>query len=121
MATRDTFRVRTPFRMRSRLFFEHANGYKDETLTGTFTLTNKSAHHQRLDANGADRNVVLPAEETNRGDWYEIINTAAGAFNLVIQNDALVTVVTVNQNEKCKVICNGTAWTHMGVETIALT
>lgn len=96
------------------------------TLAGDHQLTAKSGNLQRLDPNGAHRNVDLPGPAQglvdSDGVCFLIVNAAAGAFNLVVRNPAGATVVTLNQNERALVVgTGGAAWTHMGVETIALT
>jgi hypothetical protein len=91
------------------------------TLTGADVLTVASAKFQKLDPGGASRNVDLPAEELSVGISYRVCNAADAAENLVIRNDAAATIVTLNQNEACWLACDGTTWTHFGVETIALT
>jgi hypothetical protein len=91
------------------------------TLSGTDTLTAASLLFQRLDPGGSSRDVNLPAEEVSVGRVFRILNMADAAENLVVKSDAPATIVTLNQNEACWVSCDGTTWTHMGVETIALT
>ena len=94
--------------------------YNSEVLAGTKTLTKGDASHQRFDPDGSHRDVNLPAEEGNAGGWFEILNWAGGAENLVVKDDGGATIATVSQNESCKFVCNGTAWLHMGITTIAL-
>jgi hypothetical protein len=96
-------------------------GVVNLTLAGTLTLTVNSAKFQRLDPDGVNRNVDLPAEALSEGLSFRILNTAGGAENLVVRDDAAATIVTLNQNKACWVACDGTTWYHMGVETIALT
>lgn len=96
------------------------------TLTGTHQLTAKSGNFQRLDPGGSARNVDLPGQAQGLPDsdgvYFLIMNAADAAENLVVRNPAGATVVTLNQNERAWVVgTGGAAWTHMGVETIALT
>lgn len=96
-------------------------GYRQVVLSADDTLVATSEAVQLLDANGANRNITLPALAVSRGLFYWIKNEAAGAFNLVVKDAAAATIVTLNQNEAALVVCNGTAWKHGGVLTIALT
>lgn len=101
-------------------------GYGSATLTGTTQLTAKSSQLLRLDPGGANRNVDLPGPDQgiadNEGLVFEILNTADAAESLTVRNPAGGTVVTISQNEKCRVVgTGGTSWTHMGIQTIALT
>lgn len=96
------------------------------TLAADRQLTAKSGNCQHLDPGGANRNVDLPGPEEglvdSDGVAFLILNAADAAENLVVRNPAGATVVTLNQNERALVVgTGGTAWTHMGVETIALT
>jgi hypothetical protein len=79
-----------------------------------------------FDPGGAARNVDLPGQAQGLPDsdgvYFLIMNAADAAENLVVRNPAGATVVTLNQNERAWVVgTGGAAWTHMGVETIALT
>jgi hypothetical protein len=97
------------------------DGVNVATLTGNVTLLGpSSAKFQKLNPGGSNRDVILPAEEISEGLSYRITNAAAGANNLIIKDDAAATIVTLNQNEATWVVCSGSAWVHMGVETIAL-
>lgn len=91
-----------------------------ETLAANKTLIGKDSRHQRLDPGGSARDVTLPAEATSKGLVFEILNTADAAENLVVKDDGASTIVTISQNEKATVVCDGTAWVHMGIITIAL-
>ena len=81
-----------------------------ETLAGTKTLTITDKRVQFLDPDGSHRNVDLPAEASSAGLMFIICNTAGGAENLVIRNDAASTVATISQNEMGMAICDGTTW-----------
>lgn len=95
-------------------------GAHSATLTGALTMGTAYPPILKLDANGASRNVTLEPEEESEGLSHWIVNAATGAFNLVILDDAAATIVTINQNEGALVYCDGTAWTLIHVQTIAL-
>ena len=90
------------------------------TLAANKTLTRADQNFQKLDPGGSARDVVLPAEASSSGTWYYILNAADAAENLVVKDDGGATIVTISQNEAAIVICNGNAWIHMGIITIAL-
>ena len=94
--------------------------YNSEVLAAGKTLTKGDAPHQRFDPDGSTRIIVLPAEAGNAGGWFEILNWAGGAETLTINDDGGSTIASLTQNESVKVVCNGTAWLHMGITTIAL-
>lgn len=94
--------------------------HNNETLTGAKTLSVSDPNHQRLDANGAGRDVNLPAEADSEGAWFEILNTATAANSLTVKDDGGSTIVTIAQNRKATVVCDGVSWRHMGIVTIAL-
>lgn len=97
------------------------NGLHTATLAGTLTLDESYGNRLRLDPDGSNRNVVLPAEATSNGMWFEILNTAGGSSeDLVVKDDGGNTIVTISQNEKATVECDGTTWYHMGITSIAL-
>jgi hypothetical protein len=97
------------------------NGVEIVTLTGNVVLDASYGNYLQFDPGGSARDVTLPAEETSNGMWYEILNTADAAENLVVKDDAGSTVVTISQNEKAKVVCDaGGTWSHMGIVSIAL-
>lgn len=97
-----------------------ADSIGDITATGDLTLTAQYRRYLRIDPGGAARNVDLPAEATSNGLSFEILNTADAAEALTVRDDAGATVVTIAQNEKATVHCDGTSWYHMGISTIAL-
>ena len=100
---------------------EMGAGYYSATLTGATVLTMAYQNRLKLNPGGAGRTVTLPAEEGNAGAWFEILNTADDAEDLTVENDAASTIVTISQNEKAIVVCDGSEWAHMGIQTIALT
>ena len=77
-----------------------------QTLGGTFAVPPGAPHMLVLDANGAARNVTLPANP-RKGDYFYIFNPAAGAFALTIQDSsgaALSPAVTVAQGKAIWVV-----------------
>lgn len=92
-----------------------------EILAAAETLLATCAELQKLDANGAHRDVTLPPEPSCKGKRILIHNTASAAFNLVVKDDSPATIVTLNQNEGAWLFCDGVAWKHGGVMTLALT
>ncbi len=90
------------------------------TLAGTLTLTNQYRDVLRLDPDGSNRDVVLPAEAESTGRYFRFINFAGGAENLVVKDDGGNTICTINQNEQGEVWCDGTAWKLLCITTIAL-
>jgi hypothetical protein len=79
------------------------------TLGAALTVDADSPQVLFLDPGGAGRNVDLPAEETSKGLFFIIVNTADAAEALTIRNDAAGTVGSVTQNEAAFCICNRTA------------
>lgn len=90
------------------------------TLAANMTLTAQYRRYLKLDPGGSARDVNLPAEATSNGLSFEIANAADAAENLVVKDDGGSTIVTIGQNEKASVHCDGSAWYHMGIITIAL-
>jgi len=91
-------------------------GHNVQSVTGTLTLTIRSAPYQRLSPTAA-RNVDLPAEESSDGLMFHISNVG-GAFTLTVRNDAAATIDTVPQNRSVVFVCDGTTWISMGETTI---
>jgi|TARA_R110001583_G_scaffold21350_7_gene81126 hypothetical protein len=90
-------------------------GHNVETLAGAKTLTPQDAQFQLLDPDGSHRNVDLPAEEASQGLFFFIKNTAGGAENLVVRDDAAGTKETLAQGKWSIFMCDGTIWHSMGV------
>jgi hypothetical protein len=97
-----------------------SGGHNVETLSDDKVLTSGDARMQKLDPGGADRDVDLPAEAISDGIAYHITNAADADEDLVVKDDGGSTIVTIPQNRAAWVVCNGTAWVHMGIQTIAL-
>ena len=84
-------------------------GYVSVTLAAARVLTNASVRHQRLNPDGSNRNIDLPAEETNKGRDFYIANTGTSGA-LVVRDDAGSTISTVYTGEAGLFSCNGTNW-----------
>lgn len=83
-----------------------------ETLAANKTFTQAEVddnHFFAFDPAGA-RNLVLPAEADNAGNFLFIANTANAAEVITIQDDTPATVCTPTQNECAIVWCDGTSW-----------
>lgn len=94
-------------------------GYEDQTLSGNLTLTVGNATLQRVSPDQA-RDVILPAEDSAGGKWFRILNIAGSAIDLTVKDDSGATIATIAHNEAANFFCNGTAWKHAGIESIAL-
>lgn len=81
-----------------------------KVLAGDVTLTKDSPTLQFLDANGAARNVDLPAFADSRGLMFIIHNTAAGIFSLTVRAPGPATVVVVAQDKGALVYSDGVSW-----------
>jgi hypothetical protein len=97
-----------------RRYTERIGATRDITLTGALVLTERDVLDSEvlnLDANGAARNVDLPAtSQTLRGQQLVINNTAAGAFSLTVRlTGGGATVVVVAQNKMGLLLCWGAA------------
>lgn len=90
------------------------------TLAGNVTLDATYPSVLKLDPDGSARDVVLDAEEGHAGRIRWIINSAGGAENLVVKNDAAATIATINQNESAVFFCDGASWTLLAIVAIAL-
>lgn len=90
------------------------------TLTGNITLDDTYPNVLKLDPGGSARDVTLPAVATSKYRTYDVINAADAAENLVVKNAGGSTIVTINQNERAVVWCDGSAWNLLYVATIAL-
>ena len=90
------------------------------TATGNIALTAQYRQILKIDPGGAHRAVTLPAEASSNGLEFEIVNAADAAENLVVKDDGGSTIVTISQNEKAAVVCDGSSWYHTGIVSIAL-
>lgn len=94
-------------------------GMNVETLTGAKTLVYTDKPIQKLTIS-ANQDVNLPAVTIAADLSFQIINGAAGAYNLVVKNAGGSTIGTVNQNEEGLFVCDGTSWVLARIATIAL-
>lgn len=83
-----------------------------ETLAGTKTIAFGDPQYQRLDPDGSDRDVVLPAEAAAIGlGPYVIFNAADGAETLTVKEDSSTTTLAVlDRGNYCMVWSDGTNW-----------
>ena len=90
-----------------------------EALSGNKTLTTSDKSLQKLDPNGSDRDVTLPAEASSTDLVFWIYNTANGAGeDLVIKNDSPATIVTLGPGMGMMFSCDGTSWVALDNEGI---
>lgn len=83
-----------------------------QTLSGTKTLTVSDLPIQKLDPDGADRDVNLPAEASSTDLVFWIFNMANGAGeDLVIKDDTPTTLATILPGNVALCSCDGTTWT----------
>jgi len=81
----------------------------EETLAGTKTLVTTDKVVQKLDPNGASRDVTLPAITNNL--MFIIHNTSTvAAKNLVVKNPAAATLATLGPGMMGIFHCSSTAW-----------
>ena len=80
-----------------------------ETLSGNKTLYVDCDDIQVLDPGGSGRDVTLPAAADSGGRIIFIVNAADGAEDLTVK-DGATTVITVSQNERGIVWCDGSNW-----------
>jgi hypothetical protein len=86
-----------------------------ETLSGDKTLVVGDAVIQRLDPDGADRNVNLPAEGLSTNLLFFIYNDANGAGeDLTVKDDTPATIVTLGPGMGMLFTCDGTSWVAIG-------
>lgn len=103
------------------LQFRHDNGVASLVLSDDYVLDNLKAQMLRVDTGAADRDFTLPGEEISRGSWYMILDIEDdGSSKMTVKNDDGDTIVELEGGERALVICDGTNWVHMGVETVAL-
>ena len=91
-------------------------GVTDHFLSSNLILPSDAYEYQRIDPNGSNRVITLPAAAANKNRTFHFSNFADGAENLDIGG-----VVTINQNEAVRIVSTGASWIHLGVYTIALT
>lgn len=90
---------------------KHSN-YIYRALTAGVVITEEDPSLLVLDANGAARNVDMPAPSANiDGKRWTIQNPAAGAFALTVRNNGGATIATVAQGKSTEVIVVNVAGT----------
>lgn len=92
-------------------------GTNSETLAADKTLVTYSPKFQRLNPNGSDRIVTLPALTSSAGLWFVISNTGTSG-NLTVNNPAASLIVSVLPGKYAIVGCEGSAWTFSGGGTV---
>jgi len=100
---RPYFQIPRPLRLKG--FAEQ------DTLAGNKDLVAKDSLVQLIDPDGANRDVILPADAD--GLVYLIKNTAStGGFNVVVkdQSSPAATIATVADTETALVVCDATGW-----------
>jgi len=85
-----------------------------EALSANKTISTGDPQIQFLDPDGSGRDVTLPAEASNDGRIYIVVNTADGDEDLTIKDDGANTISTVGQDEAGIFICDGTSWELTG-------
>ena len=82
-----------------------------EVLAAEKTIAVGDPQIQALDPGGLNRDVLLPAEASSVGLFFFIANTADAAEDLVVKEDSdTTTIVTISQNERGLVFCDGVTW-----------
>lgn len=87
-------------------------GHNVETLNATKTLTITDKVIQKLDPNGTDRNILLPAEGDST-DLVFFIHNMGGEVGeeLFIQNDAGGALTEIHYHQIAFCTCDGSTWT----------
>ena len=90
-----------------------------EVLSANKTLVVTDLVVQKLDPNGSDRDVTLPAEASSTDLVFWIYNTANGAGeDLTIKDDGAATIVTLGPGMGMMFSCDGTTWLAMDNEGV---
>jgi hypothetical protein len=92
-----------------------ASAYNVETLAGAKTLVTTDAKYQKLDPDGSNRTVTLPAEADSVGLVFVVSNSGAPTEELNVENDAAGSIVDIDGLEQTTLVCDGTTWIHMGL------
>lgn len=83
------------------------------TLSANLTLVDGDKAIQKVDCNGAARDVTLPAVATTNHVFY-VVNVSAGAFNITVKNAGGSTIATVVPGQAAIIIPTAAAWYGMG-------
>lgn len=86
----------------------NSSAFNRETLSGAKALAAGDPAFQSLDPDGSSRDVNLPAHST--GEWFFIQNRGGATEDLVVKDDGGSTIATVNPNQGCWLIDDGTDW-----------
>jgi hypothetical protein len=89
--------------------------YNVETLSGDKTVSYSDAGIQVLDADGAGRNVGLPADQV--GQEYVVVNASGGANDLTVRDADDNTIHAVSQNEAARFKNTGSGYVVIGGAT----
>lgn len=90
-----------------------------ETLSGNKTLAITDFVIQKLDPNGSDRDVTLPAEASSTDLIFVVYNTANGAGeDLTVKDDSPATIVSLGPGMGMMFSCDGTSWVALDDEGI---
>ena len=90
-----------------------------ETLAAAKTLVVTDLLIQKLDPNGSDRNVTLPAEASSTDLVFWIYNTANGSGeDLTVRDDSPATIGTLGPGMGMMFSCDGTSWVALDNEGI---
>lgn len=90
---------------------QYRDGVDIAVIAGTRTLDFQSGNWQFLDGGGADRDVVLPAEEEERSNGLAFCITNTGSTNdLLVKDDGGATIATLTPGVQRWSACDGAAW-----------
>ena len=88
-------------------------GVSEISLSAHHVLTLKSSNYLRFDANGAHRDVTLPAASKSDGLVFRIYNATSTAHNLVVKDAGGSTIATIAQDTSGLIGCTGSAWIQL--------
>lgn len=91
-----------------------------QTLSGNLTLVDGDKAIQKIDCNGANRDVTLPAVATTNHVFY-IVNSSGGAFTITVKNAGGSTIATVAQGAAGIILSTGAVWYSAGGGTAPTT
>jgi len=100
-----------PFKLyRPLAFGASGTGVADTTLAGDLTLTMSDEQHQRLNPNGTNRDVTLPAADPEyRGCFFSIFNSGTVDATLTIK-DVSTSRTKVGIGGSATLVCDGSSW-----------